>query len=472
MKFTYCKIIMSCFAGIMLLGSCSKNYLEVSPYTSAITADALKSEADMLVALRGAYAGMRNSNLYGRTIPLLGDVMADVTYISPQNSNRYIDEQRYTPTVSNANAQDTWGNAYTVILRANNIINASLTGSATVNQYKGEAYAIRALMYFELVRLYAKPYTDDPNSFGVPLVTTYNPSALPARNKISEVYTQIVNDLTQAVNLMTTFTNSSQFSKYAAKGLLAKVYLTMGDYANAKTAAVDVITNGGFTVVSAANHAAYWANAAFRTDKVETMFEVTSDATNNPGTDALAYIYSQSGYGDMLCSDAQYALYSATDVRRNYLLPGTRGGSPCYFVTKYSNVTNANDKDDAKVLRLSDVYLIAAEASMRATPANETDAKTYVNYVATRRDPSFAGYVSTGAALIDDILTERRKELAFEGDRLHTLNRLKATIQRNTNYPSTARTIAYPNNFRLYPIPQQEMNANPSLAGQQNAGYQ
>lgn len=469
----YSKIIMGVMftAGTLLFTSCSKDFLEVDPYTSVEAGQALKTEADMLVALRGMYSGMRNSNLYGRTIPLLGDLRADVTYISPQNSNRYIDEQRYTITVNNGNATATWGAAYTVILRANNIINASVTESAAVKQYKGEAYAVRALMYFELARFYAKPFTDAPASFGVPLVLTYDPGALPARSTVAQVYTQINADLTQAFNLMTTSTNSSQFSKYAARALQAKVYLTMGDYANARTAALDVISNGGFTVVTAAAHAGYWANAAPRTDKVETLFEVTSDAINNPGTDALAYIYSQSGYGDMMASDAQYALYSATDVRRAYMTAGVRGGSPCFFVTKYSNVTNANDKDDCKVLRLSDVYLIAAEASFRTSPSNEADARTYLNYVATRRDPAFTGYISTGTTLEADILTERRKELAFEGDRFHTLNRLKQTIQRNANYPSTARTIAYPDNFRIFPIPQNEMQANPSLNGQQNAGY-
>lgn len=467
----YNKLVLGAvlLAATTLSTSCSKSYLDTKPYTSIEAGQALKSEADLLVALRGTYAGMRNSNLYGRTIPLLGDLFADVTYISSQNSNRYIDEQRYTITVTNGNASATWAAAYTVILRANNIINSAVTANTNVNQYKGEAYAARALMYFELVRLFAKPYTDDPNALGVPLSLQYNPSALPLRSTVAQVYTQIESDLAQAFNLMTTFSSSGQFSKYAAKALLAKVYLTKGEYANAKAAAVDVITNSGFTVATAAQHAGYWASATQRTDKLETLFEVVSDATNNAGTDALAYIYNQAGYGDMLAADDFYASFSATDVRRNLMTAGTRGGGPCFFVTKYNNVTNANDKDDTKVLRLSDVYLIAAEASART--ADEVSARTYVNYVATRRDAAFTGYVSTGAQLVDDILNERKKELAFEGDRFHTLNRLKMTINRGANYPAAARTIAYPFNFRLYPIPQDEIQANPGLAAQQNAGY-
>ena len=140
-----------------------------------------------------------------------------------------------------------WSSAYSVILRANNIINTTVASNANVDQYRGEAYAIRALAYFALVRHFAKPYSDDPAALGVPIVTTYNPDLKPARNKVSEVYALMIDDLNKAYTLMTKYTNSSQFSKYAAKALQAKVYLNMGDKTNAKTAALDVINNGGFT---------------------------------------------------------------------------------------------------------------------------------------------------------------------------------------------------------------------------------
>lgn len=469
-------------SSIFFIGSCSKSFLDVQPPTSQNVSSALKSDADVLVAIRGMYAGMRSSNLYGRTIPLLGDLMADVTYISASNSNRYINQQAYVTTINDANVSGMWGGtgatggtvsfisvgAYSIILRANNIINAEIASTVNVDQYKGEAYATRALMYFELIRFFAKPYTDNADAPGIPIVLTYNPAILPPRNTVKEVYTQIVKDLTEAVRLMTvTAVNSSQFSKYAAKGLLAKVYLTMGDYANAKTAAEDVINNSGFTVVTAAAHAAYWANPAPRTDKVETLFEVSSDATNNAGTDALAYIYSQSGYGDMMAAKDLYNSYASTDVRIAYLKKKFRGGDSAWTVEKYSNVSNISEKDEVKVLRLSDVYLVAAEAAYNT--GNETDAKKYVNYIAVRRTTSFTGYTSTGAALLNDILTERKKELAFEGDRFHTLNRLKLPIQRNTDYPVAARTIPYGDFRRILPIPQDELNANPSI--QQNDGY-
>lgn len=181
----------------------------------------------------------------------------------------------------------------------------------------------------------------------------------------------------------------------------------------------------------------------------------------------MGYLYNQAGYGDMLCSDDLYALYSATDVRRTAVTStGTRGGLPAVFVRKFLNITT--DRDDTKLLRLADVYLIAAEASL---PGDEPEARNYLNYVGSRRDASFVPYASTGAALLNDIITERRKELAFEGDRFHDLNRLKRTINRSTNYPAAARTIAYPFDKRLLPIPQRETDVNPTIKAQQNPGY-
>jgi hypothetical protein len=323
------------------------------------------------------------------------------------------------------------------------------------------------LSYFALVRHFAKPYSEDPAALGVPIVTTYDPNLKPARSKVSEVYTLMIDDLNKAFALMTTakYTNSSQFSKYAARGLQAKVYLYMGDKVNAKAAAVDVITNGGFTPLTAASHASYWAAFAVRTDKVETLFEVSSDAVANLAFDELGYLYSQAGnYGDLLCADDLYASFSAADVRKALYATGTRAGLPSVFVNKYPVISG--DPSDTKVLRLSEMYLIAAEASL---PGNEADALTYVNGVTSRRGA--APIASTGAQLFEDIITERRKELAFEGDRFHDLQRLKRDISRSANYPATSRTVPYTVYRRLFPIPQTEIDANPTIKPQQNPGY-
>jgi len=442
--------------------SCKKSFLELNPPANLTPEQALKTEADLLVALRGAYAGLRSTAMYGRSLMVIGDMMADNTYQSVLNTNRYTLFNNYTYNLTDGDVSGLWSTAYTIILRTNNIINANVSG-ANVNQIKGEARAIRALCYFNLVRYFARPFTDNPAGPGVPIVTVYNADLKPGRNTVAEVYAQIHADLNSAYNLMTTYSNSSQFSKFAARALQARVFLTQNDKANARTAALDVINNGGFTLITAANHGAYWANSVIRTDRVETIFEVSADAVANNAFDALSYIYSQAGnYGDMLCADDLYASFEAADVRRALYATGVRGGLPSVFVNKYPNFTG--DHTDTKVLRLSEMYLIVAEAT-----TNETEARTYVNAITAQRGAT--AIASTGTALFNDIMAERRKELAFEGERYMDMQRFKLDITRGANYPAAARAVPYANFRRVFPIPQTEIDVNPTIKAQQNPGW-
>jgi len=447
------------------LASCEKSFLELKPPTSLTPEFALATEADLQVALRGAYAGLKSTALYGRSLMVLGDMMADNTYQSALNTNRYTNFNLYNYLVTDGDVAGLWNASYTVILRANNIINSPIADNANIQQIKGEAYAIRALAYFNLVRYFGSPYTLDPSKLGVPIITTYQADLKPERAKIADVYTLINKDLTQAFTLMTKFTNSSQFSKYSAKALQAKVYLAMGDKTNAKTAALDVITNSGFTAISSAAHTGYWAGVAPRTDKVETLLEISFDAVANNAFDALSYIYLQSGnYGDMLCSSELYDLFETTDVRKSLYATGIRGGLASVFVNKYGSFTG--DHSDTKVIRMSEMYLIAAEASY---PSNTADALKYVNEVTSRRGAT--AIASSGSALLEAIITERRKELAFEGERYLDMQRLQRNIARSKNYPAAALSIDFTNYRRIMPIPQGELDANPSIKSQQNPGW-
>jgi len=469
MKYNITTKLLPILLLLVTMASCSKSFVELTPPTSLTPSQALSTEADLLVALRGAYAGLRGVDFYGRSLPVMGDIMADNAYQSALNTNRYTFFNDYSTTkgctAGDGNVLGIWTTGYSTILRANNIINSSLAANPNIDQYKGEAYAIRALCYFTLVRSFATPYADNPAALGVPIITTYNPDLKPGRSKVSEVYALMIDDLNKAYTLMTKYSNSSQFSKYAAKGLQAKVYLNMGDKTNAKAAALDVINNGGFTLVTPTTHAAYWASATVRTDKLETLFEVSSDAVANLAFDALSYLYSQAGnYGDLLCADDLYNSFDATDARKALYFPTTRAGVPVFAVNKYPVISG--DLSDTKVLRLSEMYLIASEASL---PANEVDALTYVNFLTFRRGANTI--TSSGTQLFEDVIKERRKELAFEGDRFNDYQRLKRDISRSTNYPASSRSIPYSTFRRLLPIPQTEVDANPTIKAQQNPGY-
>ncbi|MFD2246267.1 RagB/SusD family nutrient uptake outer membrane protein [Pontibacter ruber] len=467
-------IYMSLLSATLLLGSCKDEFLDQEPYSSLPIGSAILTADDMQSAANGMYQSLRSTDTFGRNIPLMGDLMADNVYIAPANSGRYIAQNAYTTTVATAEPANMWSALYTTILRANTIINATVPASPTVDQLKGEAYAVRALCYFELTKFFATPYTVNPNALGVPLVTTFDPKnptsyytgSNPKRNTVAEVYAQINADLDQAYSLITATKNSSYINKYGARALQARAYLYMGDYQKAKEAALDVVTNGGYTLVSAANYASYWKNAAPVTNKVETIFEISLDGVNNNGTNALAYIYDQNGYGDMLATTDLYNTYAEGDVRKSVITAGKKGTvNPAYIVAKYPNTLNASDKDDIKVIRYAEVLLTLAEAEART--GNPIEALRRLNEVATARGA--APYVSVGDQLIQDILTERRKELAFEGHRYWDFMRLNLPIIRTAQHPSAAREIAVDNFRRIQPIPQGELDANPNI--EPNPGY-
>jgi hypothetical protein len=474
MKRSIHKINIFLFSFALVLGSCSKNFIEKSPTTSIPASDALTTEGTLQNGLNGVYATLRSVGLYGRDIPICGDLQADNIWIEyPRNSGRYITQYSYTVVVDDQVPAEMWTAAYAGILRANQVIDAVITdpkaNPQNIKIIKAQAYAIRALLYFKLVTYFAKPYTDDPNALGVPITLHYDPNATPGRDHVKDVYTQIVSDLKTAFQGADSYINSVTLSKYAIEGLLARVYLYMGDNTNAEAAAQDVIKNSEFTLVSPATYGALFANPAIKSDAIEVMFEVDADKTDNNGTDDLGAFYLH-GYQDVYASRGLVALYSPTDCRQSVILQNqqTKGGAPATLVLKYPNGANA-DKDNIKVLRLAEVYLIAAEA---AQAVDETTAKKYLNLLMAQRDPSIV-YASTGAQLLNDIVQERRKELAFEGDRFYDLNRLKRVIARTSNVGSTSGplTINYPDNRRVAPIPQVETQVNAVIAGQQNPGY-
>jgi len=458
---------------VVVLSSCKKSFLDLKPYTSVSSDVAITNESDMQAALNGAYGNMNSANLYGRSTPLFGDLVSDNVYISAINSNRYLDFFQINYTVTDVNGQGIWQSSYSTILRANNVINSSLQGNENIDQLRGEALAIRGLMYFELVKFFAKPYTVDPNALGVPLILTYDPTLKPQRNTVQEVYAQIEKDFTDAANLMTQDKSSGFFTKWAAKALLARMYQFKGEWDKALTTAEDVINNSGYSLLQLNDVLSFWQNNTDRNDKLEVLFEIVFDATNNINIDALPYFYDQNGYGDALATESLYDLYSNTDVRKDLFIVGSPiRGADVKVVNKFPNSGSA-DKDETKVIRMSEVYFIAAEAA--AHQNDETAALTYLNAVATERDPGFAGYSSTGQALLDDILLERRKELAFEGHRYWDLVRNDLDVTRvdlANNYPGNVPLVLETTNFhRILPIPQGELDANPNIREQQNPGY-
>lgn len=478
-------------AGIIIIpSSCNKSFLDNKPYDAIVATDAIKTDADMSTALNGLYSSLRATDFYGRTLAVKGDLMADHCFQSSANSGRYNNLATYNIVKTDGYASALWINSYKAIKNANLIINSGLAmNSNAISHMYAEAYTLRALIHFDLCRNFAVPYTKDPNSLGVPFVLATNPTATPARNTVKEVYTQVLLDLTKAYSLAkytqgdvmsisgppvsSRTLNSSFITKYAIRAIMARVYQHMGDWPNARDAALDVITNSGFTIVTPANFVTYWKGANPITSKTETLFEVTSDANNSVGDGTLAYLYTPKptgAYGDILATKQFYDTHTATDVRKLLYNPSARAGQLgiAYYVIKYPIDPNY---DDVKMVRFSEMYLIAAEAYYNlALPAS---ANNYLNLFAVNRDPLVL-YASTGTQILADILNERLKEFAFEGYRFWDLTRLQMSFNKPQGQDGanniTSNVAVTPATLNVvWPIPNDEILVNPNMV--QNPGY-
>ena len=485
------KMFLAVGAAVIMFG-CSKSFLDAKPYGSVVLSQAINSEDDMNTAVNGLYSSLRATDLYGRSYAVKGDLMADNMFLSNQNSGRYLSFNNYNFVKTDGYASAIWLNAYSAIKNANLIINSGLdpAKSANVSQLLSEAYAIRGMLYFDLVRNYALPYTvgDPASNLGVPIVTTFDATIKPSRATVAAVYTQVLADLTKAMSLAkynqgetmtfaatnkTRAVNSSFMSKYAVELFLARVYQNKGDWANAKAAASDVIAKSGFSLVSAANLISYWKGATPLTSKTETMFEVTSDANNSVSDGTLANLYvpkPTGSYGDELATKGFYDSFTATDVRKGLIAPSTRSGQAgtAYYITKYP--IDVINYDDVKIVRFSEAYLILAEAQYNL--GDIAGANTSLNTLVVNRDPSKV-YASTGTQVLADILTERSKEFAFEGYRFFDLTRLNYTFLKpqtqDANNVYTYTAVAPGNINRIFPIPNDEILVNPNMV--QNPGY-
>jgi hypothetical protein len=225
--------------------------------------------------------------------------------------------------------------------------------------------------------------------------------------------------------------------------------------------ATEVIESGDYQLLSTDNYVGAWSSG----NSPETLFEIAFSEVDDNGSDALGRMYIVEGYGDYLPAGDLLDLIPEGDVRLGLFKddPNLGGDYGSVRVDKYPNPAVQNS---TPVIRLSEVYLIRAEA--RARTNNEDGAQADLDVIRMRALPSAAATTATGDALIDAILTERRIELMFEGQRLWDMMRTKQDLVRN-NCTNSVCTLAYPNDRFIIPIPQAELDVNDNIV--QNPGY-
>ena len=500
---------LSLIALVVTSFSACRDALVIDPRQSIDAATALNTKDGINAAVVSVYSRFKSVRLYGRDLIAIPEALADNGFAT-NKSGRLLPEAN---NVFRAHFTGThWSACYNGINQANLILEAIPTSTAPgvtaadKASWTAQLQFLRALYYFDLVKVYSyMPGTTvpAPDKGGIPIVLKgISTSAgaielLPSRAPIADVYAQVIADLVAAEAVLATSTNANFANKAAAQALLSRVYLYMKDYAKAKEWADKCITLVGPSRLSnAGSYVAQWRNSTHQ----ETLFQFTlaSNAENNGVNESLqtsfttltapgGALLATGGFGDLVPTislmnalgitltggntttnfglNASIASRSS-DVRNLLYEPGTTGrGASKVECTKYIGKNGFINLDNLPVIRIAEVYLTRAEAM--TTPGspvfNETAALADLNTIATNR--GLTAFTLSGSALYEEILNQRRLELAFEGHRFFDLKRLGRDLVKAPHY----LTVAFTDIRILAPLPTSEIDGNKNMV--QNAGY-
>ena len=435
------------FLALMAVLSFScQDKLELEPAQSISGDLATTSESNIQNILIGTYDEAGQGDSHGGELQVIADLLGNddqVTWGGTFLSPAEIVNKTILP--DNGFISGFWNNVYEVINQANIVVdNISVVTSDAdkKNRIEGEAKFLRALCYFELNRHFAS------GDMGVPLRLTgildYSVDLSKSRDNTSAVYAQVVADLESASQLLPD-DNGIFADKYSALALLARVQLYLGNYAAAREAANDVLANSGHALSS--SFAAAFNHDA---DNEEDLF--TFQVTSQTGTNSLITYYASEGNGgrggDITVNDEYVAIFDDPNDERAsffYESPQNGGRLTAKFINQFGNVP---------ILRIAEMHLIRAEANFEEGTSVGLAPLDEINALRAR-----SGAAALGALTTEVIFAERERELAFEGFFIHDLKRSQGT----------AAGISYDSPQLVLPIPQGELDTNPSMV--QNPNY-
>ena len=470
-------------------------FLEPDPPSLLTEEAAFQNINSLELFIASGYNRLINFSYYGQYMMIAPDALADNLEIA-QNTGRYngevVNEARSTFDIMN-DPGNPGGNNHTVrssynAYRAINDANITLYGLDELGLrdedtdlgdiLEGEAKFLRALSYFDLMRVYSYEPGNEVNGWdrGVVLRTEAVLGASGAdnraRNTNVEVYAQIEQDLLDAASLLPDEGNTTGWpniaSNTAARALLARVYLYLGRYGDAATQADQVLAATTATLIDGTvgtNYEDSWT----ATNHPEAIFELAVSAIDWNAVDginnSLATVTIASSaalpnsQGAVKASDEMLAAYEAGDVRANLW----QQVATDYFECTKWNGELGDFRENIPIIRYSEVLLIAAEAKARSN--NEAGARTDINRLRANR--GLPATTATGAALINLIMNERRVELVLEGHRFFDFKRLGLPVPKAADHgvPNLAA-----NDFRmLADINNDYLSINELI--EQNPGY-
>ena len=474
------KYISSFFIGSLLFASCTKE-IDQSPTYTLNGEERFQTIEDYEFALTGAYTRFLSDSYYGSTgganaFVALPDMMSDNLFESSESLGNYALLSTWNYTADDATIEDIWLDAYSVIRQANitmrNIDNLASKNQGAVNRIKGQALAIRALAHFDLLRYFGEEYSRNSTKLGVPYVDKYDIEQKPARLTVKGTLDRIEADLKTAKTLMASMDKAIQSTTSTAStarayiddmvvnAILARMYNYSGESDSAIKYATLVIN--ARPLATTAEFPQIWKDVTTK----EVVWSVKFQAFNSDiGGNVYYAVGNRASYRP---TSNLLALYNpSSDVRySSYFQTIARSTSSRLVASKYIGKEGRTDGIvDFKAFRTGEMYLIRAEAYSRKG-GNDVAALKDLNDLRLARGAAVG--VEVGAALLNAIFTERRKELFMEGHRFFDLKRTTRTISRTTNCSSYCTLPSSAREWNL-PIPQSEMDANPNMV--QNPGY-
>lgn len=447
------------------LVGCQKELVQF-PQTTKTADNFYSNEVELEEAVKGVYATLQFNGNYNTGMPAIGELPGEDAYDeTPANDNGFYGQLDDLNVISqNGIIQDNWAHSYTGIQRANIVLNRikniAYKDSSIKSARIGEMKFLRAMYYFNLVRIYGD----------VPLVTIEitNPIASFGQTRApkADIYKQIEADLVDAIEILPVRTNANKMRvvKTAAQTLLAKVKLTQKDYAAAETILLAVENSKVHQLLADVTTVFTVANELNN----EIIFAVQFASglnTNSEGSDAyrmfnptgrtVGNMTGTKGHG--VLKSSFYNSYDATDKRKNVYVGAIASGIGFNNKIAVPTTVVTDAASDWVVLRYADVILMLAEIENEL--GKSTQALLYLNMIRTRA--GLTNFSSTDKnAIFNEIDIQRRKELVWEGHRWFDLLR-QGRVQSVLNVSDV--------NKLLMPLPASQIAADPSL--KQNPGY-
>ncbi|WP_316748548.1 RagB/SusD family nutrient uptake outer membrane protein [Pedobacter gandavensis] len=463
------------------ISSCKKDFLTAAPELSLPEADAFTNPTRVLAQVNGLYVSAKSGALFGGRYSIYNDIRAEEYTNRTSNGVTGYTVYQGTNVASDTYVSNFWSVGYLTINSVNLFLkgladNGGALPPALSSNYAGEAKFIRALCYFSLIQIFARPYAaDNGASRGMPLrlvpETSLANNALKS-STVAAIYAQVLKDLDEAEAGLPNgyegaLSNTTRAHKNTAIALKARVYLVMGNYAKALEEGNKLVPQAAPFVNTARTPHALQASlvtvfaAPYTTS--ESIFSFPFADTNSPGTqNQIGYYFGVGNgnleYGFNRTGAGIYAdpAWPATDVRKSALTGSASVGGTIYsFPKKMSNV--APFIDFVPIIRYAEVLLIVAEAEAMRPGGDLVRSRTLLDAIRHRSDPAYNfGVLASSEALLAAILKERRIELVAEGFRYNDLARKVAPL------PSFGAGASIPVSDPRYtfPIPVSELNTN------------